>query len=447
MIKYKPVRRVIGPSVQIKINLNQMNRVPSNKGKMQNKKNNTVINNNRHSMTEMASDLRVKTRQRIFMTLTSNLRSLIILVACLTLMSGCGSLYGGLGSDEDTSSYSESNEEAMVTAAIESLTSASSSSTSAASSASSSLTKSNYLVADSETAAQTAHLKHRFRCEDVTSVTESFSCNNSDGSMTRAVTFEDCDLTNSHKSGYLNGTFTNTIENGGDGLCASFTRIDFASMVMGRTDEDLNPLDAIHTHTIGEEGLVHTLDEVDEDVTITTTGSRTTTFTDPLDEDKDGAAESVTATVAKEINRVTTVNGEEKHDVTVSTQETSFIPVDEEGAEQDEVALTYPIHTLTLDEDGKVDSRTVESGQMIIDRNNSSLRIIMDVGEDGLSFYGVDDDECGPETGTMIITGYTLNDDGNYVEAGTGSVVYEDGTIQTSEYEGVELNLKPKPCS
>ncbi|MBU1918335.1 hypothetical protein KKF63_09445, partial [bacterium] len=75
------------------------------------------------------------------MTLTSNLKSLIILVACLTLMSGCGSLYSGLSSDEDTSSYLESNEEAMVTAAIESLMSSTSSSTSAASSATSSLTK------------------------------------------------------------------------------------------------------------------------------------------------------------------------------------------------------------------------------------------------------------------------------------------------------------------
>ncbi|MBU1917998.1 hypothetical protein KKF63_07740, partial [bacterium] len=307
--------------------------------------------------------------------------------------------------------------------------------------------KGNYLVADSETASQTAYLKNRFRCEDITSVSESFSCDNSDGSMTRAVTFEDCDLTNAYKSGYLNGTFTNTIENGGDGLCASFTRIDFASMVMGRTDEDLNPLNAVHTHTIGEEGLIHTLDEVDDDVTITTTGSRTTTFTDPIDADKDGAAESVTATVVKSINRVTVVNGEEKHDVTVSTQEDSFTPVDEDGTALEEVVLTYPIHTLELNEDGKVDSRTVNSGQLIIDRNNSDLRIIMDVGEDGLSFYGVDDDACGPETGTMIITGYTLNEEGNYVQAGTGSVVYEDGTIQTSEYEGVELNLKPKPCS
>ena len=164
-----------------------------------------------------------------------------------------------------------------------------------------------------------------------------------------------------------------------------------------------------------------------------------------MESNKDGNINTVNGTVVKTINRITIADNEEVHNVNVLTLEDAFTPLDEDGAELDEVALTYPVHALEIDEDGMVDTRTVTSGQLVIDRNHSDLRIVLSVGEEGLTFYP--QDHCGPYEGTAIITGYTLGDDGNYTEVGSGEVVYADGIAQTSTYNGAELNLKPKPCS
>ncbi len=384
--------------------------------------------------------------------LTQSIKSLILLLSCLALTTACGSLIG-LDSDGNNSTLtSESNEEAMVTAAIESLNSTASSSESSSSSSTSSLTKgSSYLAAGSTDTTTSYATKHyRFRCDDVTSVYETFSCDNTTGTMSREVSFEDCELDDDNRPGTLNGIFLNTIENGGDGLCAGVDSIDFASMVAGRVDEDGIQQNAVHTHQIDEESplvfdVTKTFKGEEIDGVITVTGSRQVTFTDAIDSNKDGNINTVNGTVVKTINRITIADNEEVHNVNVLTLEDAFTPLDEDGAELDEVALTYPVHALEIDEDGMVDTRTVTSGQLVIDRNHSDLRIVLSVGEEGLTFYP--QDHCGPYEGTAIITGYTLGDDGNYTEVGSGEVVYADGIAQTSTYNGAELNLKPKPCS
>ncbi|HLD44485.1 MAG TPA: hypothetical protein VJC18_03550 [bacterium] len=358
--------------------------------------------------------------------------------ACV--ITACGDMGLDVNGNSGSQTYTETNEEAMVTAAVESLTSSISSSESASASSYASLTKGPaYLTVGNPINTSYATLAKRFRCEELSSVNEVFSCDNATGAMTREVSFEDCDLIDSNKPGTLSGGFTNTVENGGSGLCDGLDHIDFAKMVMGR-----DGLNAVHTHTIDDGGMVFTLD-VSDTVTITMSGNDVVTFTDPVDEDVDGVAESVTATVVKDINRVTVENGVEVHNVTVSTREESFTPTDEEGTLLEIVNLNYPVHNLVFDETDKVETRTVTSGELVIDRSHSDLRIVLGVGAEGLTFYP--QDHCGPFEGTATITGYVLNEEGNYVEAGSGQIVYADGEVQTAEYNGIELNLKPRPCS
>lgn len=358
-------------------------------------------------------------------------------ILCLGLMAialaNCNLAQLSAGSSTASEGSDETDTEASISSAIETLVDSSSSTSAASSSVSANLTTdTSYLSA-------TLRNRHRFRCDDLTSVTESFSCDNTTGIMTRTVTFEDCELSNSHRDVSLNGSFSNEVENGGDGFCNADTTIDFAKMVMGRDD-----LDAIHEHATGDDDMVYSfINKNDEDVTVTRTSNRTVNYTDPVDDDDDGSAESVTASVEKNFTFVHTIAGEEKHNMTVFTTDEDFTSTDDEGTETT-VEVSLPNHTITYDENGYFTGRTINSGNLIADHNMGKIRLVFGVGADGLTF---DNESCGPVDGTMTLIGYTINDDGTIGGVmGTGEVVFEDGEVQTANFDGVTLNPRPRPC-
>lgn len=355
----------------------------------------------------------------------------------------CGALgLGGSGSDTSGSantsdSSDESDVEAAFDGAVEALVDSTTSSSSDVSDAVATLTT------DSGTSfvTRTGYLRAHFRCESSSQVDQIFDCDNDAGTMTREVTFNDCEIENSYRDADVNGSFTNSIRNGGAGMCNEDDEtVDFSRVVMGR-----DGVNAVHEHASGEDGIIFNFTNArGKDVVITTTSSHTITYTDPVDADSDGAAESVSATVDRTLESVHTIDGGTAHDVTVFTTDTDFTSTSDSG-EETTVAVSLPVHTLGFDEDGLLDSRTIESGNLIVDHNLADIRMVFGVGEDGLTFD--DGTTCGPLSGTMTVTGYAINDDGSIgEEIGSGTITFEDGEVEDADFDGARLNLRPRPC-
>lgn len=374
--------------------------------------------------------------------LRSYVRALAITALPLAI-AACGALgLGGSSSDAsgsaDTSDSSdESDVEAAFDGAVEALVDSTTSSSSDVSDAVATLTS------DSGTSFVTrgGYLRGHFRCESSSQVDQTFDCDNDAGTMTREVTFNDCEIENSYRDADVNGSFTNTIINGGEGMCNDDDEtVDFSRVVMGRDSEN-----AVHKHVSGEDGIIFNFTNArGKDVVITTTSSHTITYTDPVDADSDGAAESVSATVDRTLESVHTIDDGTAHDVTVFTTDTDFTSTSDSG-EETTVAVSLPLHTLGFDEDGLLDSRTIESGNLIVDHNLAHIRMVFGVGEDGLTFD--DGTTCGPLSGTMTVTGYAINDDGSIgEEIGSGTITFEDGEVVDPEFDGERLNLRPRPC-
>lgn len=340
----------------------------------------------------------------------------------------------GSGSSSGSATSDESDTEAAFTSAVETLMDNSNSSSSSDSFGSaSSLTTSQYLALGG------ASRLPRPECDDPLTVDQSFSCDNSDGSIERSVEFTDCVMSNDHRTVTLNGSFTNTVENGGDGLCTSDDALNFANMVMGRDD-----LPAVHHHETGSDGMTYSFTNArGHEVSVVRDSTHTHTYTDAVDEDEDGDAENVTVTVERDVHVVHSIGERTAHDVNVFTQEGSFTSTSEDGTAA-EVSIALPVHELTLDDDGKVATRTIASGHLVVDHNLAKVRLVFGVGEEGLTF---EDGTCGPVSGTMNVTGYLINDDDTIGEViGTGEVSFEDGEVQSAEFDGAELNLRPRPC-
>lgn len=375
---------------------------------------------------------------------TSNIVKILASAIFIFSLTNCN-LFGPLdGSGSSTSSAtisSENNEEAMLSVAIDALNSTTSDSSSEGSSAFSTSGSTKTSLKGG-----VVHLRHR--CEDPSSVTESFSGNDDNddedaGTATHTITFEDCELEHNDREAVLNGSFTNTFTNAGEGfLNADFT-IDLAKAVMGRDGED-----AVHTHDTDDGGMVTTFtDKRDNEVTLTRTASRTETYTDPVDEDGDGSSEEVTATVEKTVTHTAEIGGETAHSTTVFTTDEEFevFTEDEETEERtsETIAPQLPVHTITFDEDtGRIDSREI-SGNLIVDHNLAGLRMVITF-EDLLHDDGT---TCGPVSGSWAIEVYELDDDGNYVFAGDGEVEFEDGDVVSASYDGIALDPQPRPCS
>lgn len=369
-------------------------------------------------------------------------RALAIAVLPMAI-AACGALglggSGGTASDSSNTSDSsdESDVEAAFDGAVEALIDSTSSSSSDVSDAVATLTT------DSGTSFVTrgGYLRAHFRCESSSQVDETFTCDDDAGTMTREVTFDDCEIENSYRDADVNGSFTNSITNGGEGMCNDDDEtVDFSRVAMGRAGQN-----AVHEHVSGEDGIIFNFTNArGKDVVITTTSSHTITYTDPVDADADGAAESVSATVDRTLESIHTIDGGTAHDVTVFTTDTDFTSTNDDG-EETTVAVSLPVHTLSFDEDGLLDSRTIETGNLIVDHNLANIRMVFGVGEDGLTFD--DGSTCGPLEGTMTVTGYAINDDGSIgEEIGSGTITFEDGEVVDPEFDGERLNLRPRPC-
>lgn len=338
-------------------------------------------------------------------------------------------------SSSTAASSDESDAEAAYSSAVEMLVDSSNSSS--AGSSSMGLTTS-YLTTSS-----VSTLKHYYRCDDLNSVTESYSCDNTDGSVTRTVTFEDCELTNSYRDVVLNGTFQNTVQDGGEGLCNFGNSFDFSVMVMGRDGSD-----ATHQHTTDfdehDEGIAATFENFrGDEVTVTKTATRSVTFTDPVDEDEDGAAESVIGTVDRDAHFVHTIDDEITHDVTVLTTDDDFVSYSEDGTAST-IEVSMPVHEITFDEDGTYEGRTITSGNLIVDHNLAGIRLVFGVGDEALAF---ERGTCGPVSGDMTVIGYAINDDGTIGEAvGSGEINFADGDVKSASFDGTALNIRPRPC-
>lgn len=366
----------------------------------------------------------------------------VMLGLCVLVLSQCGGLgttstSGGGSSGSSSTTSDESNVEAAYTSAIDSVTQSASSSTEA--SGSLSLTSSQQYLT-------TRTPGDFFHCADSSSVEQSFSCDNTDGSVERSAIFTDCELTRDSRSATLSGSITHTITNGGDGLCEASQTFSLANMVMGRDGEDSVHSDAVQTHQTAEDGMVFSfVNARGLDATVTVTHDNTITFSDPVDENSDGMAESVTSTVERNDHFVQAVNGTTKHDVNVFTAATDYTTVDIDGVTSGTISVTLPTHTLNFDSDGVFTGRTIESGNLIVDHNVAGIRMIMGVGEEGLTFD--DGTTCGPVSGTMTSTGYTLNSDGTLGDViGTGTITFEDGEVTHADFAGEDLTLKRLPC-
>ena len=356
----------------------------------------------------------------------------------------CSALTGDTGSDSGSAASDESDVEAAVTGAVDSLNQTVNSSSSEDSASIAALMKNG--TAYSTTSSGVANLRRRIHCEDEEDSSDVLTCETVDGVLTgnatRVVTFADCEVTGTYRDIELNGSFTNTIENGGDGFCDEDSNVvDFSKLVMGNDSGD-----AVHSHATGDDGMIFTFtNERGHEVTITETASDTVTYTDAVDTDEDGSADTVTATVSRTEHVEHVIGDRTAHDIDVFNTDTDFTSTDSDGdATTIEVAL--PVHTLTFDDDGELETRTIESGNLIVDHNLAKVRLVFGVGENGLTF-NAHDGSCGPVSGTMTFTGYTINDDGSIGgEIGSGTITFEDGDVDSASFDGDRLDIRPRPC-
>jgi len=355
------------------------------------------------------------------------IKRMSFLVLLALIGSGCGA-----ATEETTSSSATADDDDVADAysgAVEALVN----SVSSTSSSGSALVK----------ALGTSALRGRFQCADESSIDDGDpSCVAPDASVT--ITLTDCAVTGPEGgTATVNGSFTNTFANGGSLMCNADASVDLAAAVMG-TDVDDVHTDAVHTHVIGEAGMVRTFTGPLSglEVTVTRTGSHTATFSDPVDENADNLAESVTATMDHDMT-IAGTDGVKSRTDHVFTSDAGFTSIAEDSTET-VVETSSPVHAITFDADGYLESRTIVSGNLIIDNEEASIRVVMGVGDTGLELG-----DCGPENGTATSTVYTLNSDDTVgPEVGTGEVVFVDGTVTSATFSGEDISssMRPKHC-
>lgn len=357
------------------------------------------------------------------------IHSSILLILFLSF-SACDAfgLYGLISSAASNSS-DESDDEVAFLSLVEEVSNTVNSNASDTSLSSSSTNSSDLVMG-------TRYLRPRFYCTDAEEI---FSCDNDTGNVTRTVDFSDCEIERAFFTIQLDGSITNTITNGGDGLCnADGETINFGNMVMGRDDQNAvfeNNTSPSLTHTV----TGHQEYELD------VTASHMITYSSPIDENEDGVAESVTATIEKEVERLRYKDNDLKHDVVVFTSEDGFTL--EDGTF---VATSLPVHTITIS-DNFVTGRLIQEGSdLIVDHKNFNVdsgkdgfRMLFTVQSGGLEFVN---NQCGPYNGTVSFSQYTLHSDGTLEEAThTGTMTFSEGTLTIERDDGTTYEIEPRP--
>lgn len=330
----------------------------------------------------------------------------------------------------------ENNIESTISGVTEALADSVSSSTSAAASTVAALARNNL-----DTDRVSLLLRHH--CDDATSYDEDFSCDNTAHTMSRTVTYTDCEVSEGNRDYIVNGSFVVDVANAGDGFCNAHT-IDLANLVMGVEDAEDGHLNAVHEFGTGSDGLVKTFtNALDKNVTDYITAERTDTFTDPVDTNGDDLADEVTVTIVKTIHREREIDGTLTYEMDITASSTSFTAEDEDG-NAITVTVTEPVHRITFDEDGAIESRIIQSGNLVVDHPTAGMRVVFSVGANGLTF---DDEHCGPTDGALSLIAYELGDDGVVgQQIGEGTVTYEDGDVETAEYDGSVIYPEPRTC-
>jgi len=374
----------------------------------------------------------------------------LIMIAALSpfalACSAIGHSTSSTGATDTPTNSDESNVEASYSTAV-SFLGASNSSSSDANTSVATLTTATLATGG------TSNVRQRFRCSETTAedgvtltADEDFECHNSTGILTRTITFTECVVSNDQRTATLNGAFTNSVANGGEGLCNDNQTFDFGNMVMGRDDADAVHQDATHSHQTAESGLVFSFtNDGGKAVTLTQTANTTRTFTDPVDADADGIAESVNVTIERNDSFIHEIEGTEVHDLTAFTSDSDFTSTDADGLETT-VELSLPVHAITIDEDGEIETNSIVSGSFVVDHNLAKIRTVVSVGADGLTFNNEGD--CSPQDGSVTTTAYTINDDSTIgAQIGTGTIVFVDGEVEDSTFDGADVDVRPLPCN
>lgn len=359
----------------------------------------------------------------------------LLTVSLVSLFVGtlaCGQL--GLrddSSDGDSSESSVSDQsevEAASTAVIEALTDSTGSADAEASHLDS-------LSASALVSSAILSPRKRFQCADpATQVTETCTCDDELGEQTCDVVFEDCQLLSRHLGTVLlNGSFTRVISHMGEGACddSDESIIDLKVALQGREGENMSA-----TYTVDK--LVRTYDALLSDREITSTlspANRTVVYKVEAIYD-DGSPQEVLATVNRHWTYVTTdEDNDTLHDleIDVSTESLST-------TSGDVVNVSEATHRLILDEDGLLEKRTIESGNLVARHYLGNKAFVFGVGDEGLTFDL--STACRIDEGTLTLSAYTMDNDGTLVAPyATGTLTFDGSTIEV-DFDGDDISNK-----
>lgn len=348
-----------------------------------------------------------------FNFLTFILILLIGNVAC----SGLGSGESSSESDLNRSNSDQTDVEAAYTAAVEALTDSTSS-----------------------TDADTTNLVSRFQCANPsTQVTEDCTCDDDVGTQSCVITFEDCELSSTILGTvYLNGSFTREINNMQEGACDESDPgvIDLKIALQGRDGEKMSA-----TYTVDELVRTHDARFSEREITATLSPATRMVIYEVVASRDDGSPEEVLATINRHWTLLTTdQNDTELHhlEIDVSTESLSIT----EG----NIEVSEATHRLFIDEDGMIEKRTIESGNLVARHYLAGKAFIFGVGDEGLTFDL--STACRIDEGTLTVQAYTMDDDGNLLELyATGTLTFDGSTVD-ADFDGDDIsdNVYERGC-
>lgn len=364
---------------------------------------------------------------------TFNLLTFVFIPVLFVGTIACGQL--GLrdeSSDGDLnqSSPDQSEIESASTAVIEALTD----STSSADADTASL---DSLSTSSLVSSAILSPRNRFQCADPAQVTEDCICDDVTGTQTCEITFNDCELKSTILvTVTLNGSFTREISNMGLGACdeSDPSVVDLKIALQGRNGDKMSA-----TYTVDE--LVRTYDArlSDREITATLSPANRTVVYEVVSSYDDGSPEEVLATVNRHWTLVTTDQDNNMlHDLEIDVSTASL-----STTSGDTVQVSTATHRLFLDEDGMLEKRTIESGDLVARHYLGNKAFIFRVGDGGLTFDL--STSCRIDEGSLTIEAYTMDDNGTLeelyatgtltFEGKTITVIFEDGDISANVYE------------
>jgi len=330
----------------------------------------------------------------------------------------------------------ETTEEALISTAIDVLNTVASSAVAPSATSFSALKK--YPNQDLLFAVEPNFL--RSYCSESSALSENSSpCNSSNNSMSRTVSFADCQVGTAESPAEVNGSFTASILNGGSGTCTSSTQVSFANMVTGSG--------ASYSYNISEGALELTFtngNTAAEELSVS--GTLTESYHNSNDSNNDGMADSASSSLVLSLSYERRIQNSLIHQFSAFTSAESF-SAQNASAGTITVAPTLPVFALSMSSStGRINTRNMISGHLIVDDLQQNIRVVFAVNtESGLVFN--EGSSCGPVSGRLDFTAYQIGSDGSIgLTVATGRVVFEDGAIFRALYNGASISPDPRPC-